>query len=304
MGADSMASQILKAGEQQIIKTLQEARAILADLVSFDREQWKAELRHTVLAAIPLAEGAKREDVVRQVRRGFAQKMSSRPWYPALAEEVVDEELSADGAERRKRVLAALAMPVAAPVKKEVVAPTNGREVLLDTVRLFARPHEDFATALAVLEENEKLLAATHSQGGFLRRLFGGSNADTDRSYKVQFAEPGAGTMKTEMIDFPAFLAESGKKASLLATLSAGSGPAFRKLEGTADEALTSFVDRQLVELHLVHRRLGSLNTLFQARAASDKKTVRGIKVELLTIKNSLVKASQRRREYAGDAKG
>ena len=57
-------------------------------------------------------------------------------------------------------------------------------------------------------------------------------------------------------------------------------------------------MDKQLNELLLIHRRLGSLNAHLQARVQQEKKTARGIKIELLTIKNAIVKANQRRHEY------
>jgi len=305
MGTDTMASQILKDGEMQVVKALQEARTMVAHLIAYDRESWKGELRHSVLSDIPLTEGTRREDLLKSIRRGFAQKMSSKPWYPALAEEVADEELAADGKERKERVLEGLALPEATDAQP--VQETGGREVLMDAVRILARPHEEIATALAVLEENEKLLNAPRQpSGGWLRRLFGGGGAqkEQDRNYKVQYSDPGSPAVKTEVIEIPVFLTETGKKATLLGALAAGSGPAFRKLESTADGTLAAFVDRQLTDLLLIHRRLASLNTLFQSRATADKKQLRGIKVELLTIKNSLVKANQRRHEFKDEGEG
>ena len=120
----------------------------------------------------------------------------------------------------------------------------------------------------------------------------------------MQYAEPGVPAPKTEMIDFPQFSTEVQKKSSLLAALAPGSGPAFRRLAGTSEEQLAGFVDKQLNELLLIHRRLGCLNTMFQARVTQEKKTARGIKIELLTIKNAIVKANQRRHEYKEKGSG
>ena len=114
----------------------------------------------------------------------------------------------------------------------------------------------------------------------------------------MQYAEPGEPTVKTETIDFGLFAAEVQKKSSLLATLSSGTGPAFRRLATTSERQLAGFVDKQLNELLLIHRRLGALNTVLQQRVTEEKKTARGIKIELLTIKNAIVKANQRRHEY------
>jgi hypothetical protein len=176
----------------------------------------------------------------------------------------------------------------------------------MEAVRILCRPHEDVATALAVLEENERLLRDSRGLGGgWLRRLLGrGADPQTEsRSYKVQFAEPGVPTPRTEVIDFPVFLVDTQKKSSLMAALASGKGPAYRKLDGTSEELLATFLEKQLNELLLIHRRLASLNTLFQAKATQEKKTTRGIKIELLTIKNSIVKANQRRHEYRDDVK-
>ncbi len=138
------------------------------------------------------------------------------------------------------------------------------------------------------------------SGGGWFKRLFGGSSASktADRVYKVQYAEPGVPAPRTESIDFPPFAVEVQKKSSLLASLAPGTGPAFKRLAATSESQLAGFVDKQLNELLLIHRRLGSLNTVLQARVTQEKKTARGIKIELLTIKNAIVKANQRRHEY------
>ncbi len=306
MGSDTMASQILKDNEIQIIKAVHQLRAVIAELIAFHRESWKAELRRKVLSQLNLApqDGRMRkEEAVRAVRRGFGQSMNGKPWYPALSEEVIQEEVGDDGPARKEKILASLVVTATETVKV-TVAP-EGKPILLEAVRILCRPHEEISTALAVLEENKRLLHDSRGTGGWFRRLLGrsGDSEGESRTYKAQYAEPGVPAPKTEPIDFSAFLAETQKKSSLLAALASGKGPAYRKLDATSEELLANFLDKQLNELLLIHRRLASLNTLFQARAAQEKKTTRGIKIELLTIKNAIVKANQRRHEYRDEVK-
>jgi hypothetical protein len=300
MGTDSMTSQILKDSEIQIIKTVHLLRSILADLIGYCRESWKADIRRTVLPALsPGNVEGHRDEMIRAIRRVFANKMPGKPWYPSLVEEIVDEELAEDAEERRAKVLASLV--IAAPVQARVVEERDGRSILLETVRLLSRPSEELATAITVLEENERLVTESRgSGGGWLKRLFGGGSTpkSADRIYKVQYAEPGVPEPRNETIDFPRFAVEVQKKSSLLASLASGTGPAYRRLAGTSESQLSGFADKQLNELLLIHRRLGSLNTHLQARVQQEKKTARGIKIELLTIKNAIVKANQRRHEY------
>jgi hypothetical protein len=304
MGTDTMASQILKDHEVQIIKSIHQIRGLAAEMIAFHRESWKADLRRRVLSQVPLSSGESRmrkEEAVRVIRKGFSQWMAGKPWYPALAEEILEEELAEDGAARRQKILASLAVAVA---KNEETAPApDGKAILSEAARLIARPHEELATAIAILEENERMLLDSRgSGGGWLKRLLGVGGAQTAavRTYKVQYAEPGVPAPKTETIDFPTFIPEVQKKASLFAALSSASSPAFRRLAATGEAQLAAFIDKQLNELLLIHRRLGSLNTLLQGRATQEKKTARGIKIELLTIKNCIVKANHKRHEYGG----
>jgi hypothetical protein len=302
MGSDTMASQILKDSEIQIIKTTHVLRTLLAELISFSRESWKADVRRMVVSTLSpsTAEGhARREEMPRAIRRAFAARMTGKPWYPSLVEEIADEDLADDAEARREKVLASLV--VTAQPQVEVTEAPDGRTILLEAIRLLSRPNEELVTAVTVLEENERLLVDSRgSSGGWLKRLFGGAPAPktADRVYKVEYAEPGVPAPKTETVDFPSFATEVRKKSSLLASLASGAGPSFKRLSATSESQLAGFVDKQLNEVLLIHRRLGSLNTLLQARVMQEKKTARGIKIELLTIKNAIVKANKRRHEY------
>jgi hypothetical protein len=302
MSPDSMASQILKDSEVQIVKTVRHIRGLVAELIAYHRESWKAEMRRKVLTRYPPAspeEHVRKEEALHAMRRGFGQAMEGKPWYPALAEELLEEETAADGEARKQKVLASLV--VAEPETAEESPLLGGRAILMDAVRILCRPHEDLAKALAILEENERLLLESRgSGGGWLKRLLGvrTSPKGAERTYKVEYSEPGVPLPKTEPIDFTSFLAETRKKASLLAALSSGTGPAHRRLSQTGDEQLAAFLDKELNEVLLIHRRLGSLNTLFQARSAQEKRTSRGIKIELLTMKNSIVNANRKRHEF------
>ena len=303
MSPDTMSAQILKDCEIQIVKTVRQIRGLVAELIAFYRESWKLEVRRKVLTRYPpdAALGhVQKEEALRAMRRGFGQSMDGKLWYPALAEELVEEEIADDGAARKRKLLASLAVPE--PVQVEIATPAEGRAILMDAVRTICRPHEELATALAILEENDRLLTESRgSRGGWLKRLLGVriSPQAAERICKVQYTEPGVPQPMTETIEFTSFLAEASRKASLLAALSSGTGPAYRRLSDTGEKQLAAFLDKQLNEMLLIHRRLASLNALFQARSAQEKRTSRGIKIELLTLKNSIVNANRKRHEYS-----
>lgn len=303
LGGDGMAAQILKDHEGQIARAFRESRGVIADIASYHRESWKAELRRAVLPFVslePAAQG-RREEILRAMRKVSGKEMQGLPWYPALAQELVAEEVESDSASRKGRLLASLAIPEPVPVQK-TVEQREGKPILMEAVRILARPHEELITAVESLSETERLFQGRGGGlGNALRRLFGLSpkqNTDT-HTYEIQFSEPVTGATRAEKVSFPQFAEEARKKATLLAAIAAGSGPAYKRLEKTAETPLAAFLDKQLNELLLIHRRLAGFNTLFQARASqAGRQGVRGIKLELLAIRNSLVKANQRRHEF------
>ncbi|MGO9412704.1 MAG: hypothetical protein ACLQCB_18400 [Spirochaetia bacterium] len=303
LGPDAMSAQILKDQEMQIERAFQDCRSIIADVVTYHRESWKAELRRVALPHLSLEPGAsgKKDETVRLMRKIFSKEMEGRPWYPALAQELFAEETESDAESRKARLLASLSIPEAQPAQKSEVR-REGKPILMEAVRILSRPYEELVTAIESLSETERLLLPR--EGGFgqtLRRLFGmGARAKTDsHTYEITFTEPAAGTTKAEKLSFPQFAQEARKKATLLAAISAGTGPAYKRLEGTSETSLAAFLDKQLNELLLIHRRLAGFNALFQSKAATaGKQGVRGIKLELLAIRNSLVKANQRRHEF------
>jgi len=303
LSGDITSAHILKEQEGQILRVFHDCQSIIADLATFHRESWKADVRRTVLPQVslePAGGPGKKDDAVRALRKAYGKEMEGRPWYPALAQELIAEETESDAEARRARLLASLAIPE--PVAVEDATPRESKPILMEAVRILSRPHEELIAAVESLSETERLLQAREGGiGHALRRLFGRSQRPkTDsHTYEITFSEPAQGTTKSEKVNFPQFAEGTRKKATLLAAISSGSGPAYKRIQGASESSLAAFVDKQLNEMLLIHRRLAGFNTLFQARAAqAGKQGVRGIKLELLTIRNSIVKANQRRHEY------
>ncbi len=312
LGPDSLAVHILKDSQTQIETYLRQARSLIGELISYQRECWKAEVRAKVLfppiaglAAGPAAAARnRREEILGEIKKRFGSVMTGNPWYPALIDEILAEELGEDAEERKKKLLAALAIPEAPPREEKEAQQRDVRPLLLEALRILGRPHEELAAAAETLADNALTLETQElGLGGRIRRWFRprGKRGDVGRVYAVQYQGREDASLKTETIDFPRFIAEARKKAGLLASLSGGTSAAYRRLEAESGEKLMAYLDSQLNDLLLIHRRMGGLNALFQARAAKVRATtVKGVKLQLLTVRNAIARAHQRRNEGAG----
>ena len=111
MGTDRVHAVVAKDAVNQLGLTQRELAILVSEFASFQREFWKAELRARALPKVQLDRQrpeTKREENLRALRRAVADTMPGSPFYPELAGEVLDEELSPDAEDRRARLLESL----------------------------------------------------------------------------------------------------------------------------------------------------------------------------------------------------
>jgi uncharacterized protein with von Willebrand factor type A (vWA) domain len=89
------------------------------------------------------------------------------------------------------------------------------------------------------------------------------------------------------------------KKTKTLQAL-ANRGPAQAKLEAMQDEQLIQFLERTIRDVQNLHKILSALDEFFKSAVdKTDRAKVKGIKPELSTIKNTIVRANSKRHEYS-----
>ena len=171
---------------------------------------------------------------------------------------------------------------------------------LVEAARTVTRGHAEFAAALATVIENQRILESRNRGLGerlrqWILRALG--RKDAGRVYDVEYTDAQTGSTRMERISFAEFAEDARKKLALLGSLSTPAGLA--RIEAAAEPALLEFIDKLLSDLFLLHRRLAGLNALFQSRAAVGRKTeIKGVRLELVAVKNSIVKANQKRHDY------
>jgi hypothetical protein len=77
-------------------------------------------------------------------------------------------------------------------------------------------------------------------------------------------------------------------------------GAAAARLEAMDEKQLLGLLEKNIRELQSLHKILSALDDFFKARAdKEDRERIKGIKPELATIKNAIVKANQKRHEFS-----
>ena len=117
--------------------------------------------------------------------------------------------------------------------------------------------------------------------------------------YNVEYMDPVKSITVRERINFNTFRADLDRKIRTLTPMASRGGNT-SKLEAMQEEQLIGFLERNVRELQSIHKTLAALDEFFKAEVdKDDREKVRGIKPELATIKNAIVRANSKRHEYS-----
>jgi len=302
LGTDVISARILIDTQAQIAESLGSARARLAELESWHRERWKAEVREKVLPRVPASPQTGVEDRAGEtaaIKRVFEQKMPAATWRSDLVTEILEEDRPEDAGLRCARLLASLSIPQPAVVRLETSFDRRPR--ILEAVRGLCRLNEELARGEEVLLSNETDLDR-HGLSFFqrIRRWFRrGRGKVDDRYYEIELRDAASAEPKRVNLSFLGFIGDLREMQGVLTELSDESSAPSRRLAALGEKQVVDFLDWQLRQLRQFHRKMEALNSLFQIRAVNERRiAARGIKLELLAVENGIARADAVRQEW------
>jgi uncharacterized protein YeeX (DUF496 family) len=94
------------------------------------------------------------------------------------------------------------------------------------------------------------------------------------------------------------FRGDLEKRTRILAGMSA-QGTVMAKLKAMNEEQVTTYLERTIRDVQNFHRILTALDDYFKTSVSQNERTkIKGIKPELASVKNCIVRANQLRAEY------
>ena len=303
MGADSFASGIFSSALKQLADGCQSILADLKTVRAFQRERYKLDLRTMVMPNVPQPETLKPGDAesLGKVRPVFAASGMPGPFIPELVGEVLAEDHGPDSEKFRSATLARLRTQPATK-KKKTAPPVSLSQLLIDAIRAIAAASRALDESLERLRENAAILQTRKQSFGarfreWLDRLF--KRSPESHVYELEFMDEGTGTRHRESVDLDSFLEKLHKKSQTYGGILSRSGSLWSKIEHAGEDQLYKFVNKELGDLHLIHRRALAFDSFFKSQSTSDeKRKLRGIKIEITTMRNAIAKASQLKHEY------
>jgi hypothetical protein len=292
VGIDQIALRVIGESLTNLSKSTGAIIGYLRELTDYNREAFKLDLR-TAARPGPNDAGAA------ALKKKYAAAAPGKPFYPDLAEEVIREDYSRDGPALREKALASLAIPQteAHAVRQEV----SYKHLLLEGALSIGSASAALMDCGLKCDENSELLASRklglwEKIKNIMRQMVG--KEQDEIVYTLEFMDPSRGVSVKEDLNFRQFRVEMDRKNRVLAGL-ASRGTAYTRLESMPEEQIVAWLEKNIREVQSVHKTLTGLDEYFKTEATrEERERIKGIKPELSTVKNAILRANQLRHEY------
>jgi len=301
-GSDTLSSGVMSDARGQLTKYSKLIAEKLKVIGTFKREEYKHMIRTEVLPRVPDASSLVPDDpaTITMMRDAFRESGLAGHFVPELASETLREECSPQASQYHDEALGRLQV---VQKKKKVARPKESlQSILISAIRSLAACSRSLSTCVEHLEGNAEVLNSRQRSLGERFRAWVDrvvNRRPQEATYTVEYLDETTGAHQSEAITFESFMESVAKKSRLYGAFLAKSGVSWTKLQAASEEQLYQFINKELGECHLIHRRCQALDIYFKASATKEERTkLRGVKIELTTIRNSIVKANQLKHEY------
>ena len=284
-------------------QALNEINEGLKNLADFQRERYKIEVRKNILMN-PHFNKAQAYDsagtIITEIKRLFPTCMDKKPLAMDLIGEIAAEEAGADKANRQAALLQKLQVEVKKSKKQENTVDTH--EILMDALRTLGTTSEQYDLVLNKIMNNHEVLQSEHNSfmdkiKQLFRKMFGLAEPAVD--YDVTLVDSKTGAKRKEKIHFTEFATSLSKRIKYYGSFSMKGSPGANRLGSQDDKTNLDFLNRQMIDNNHLMALLGALDEYFKNTATpQDRGKIKGIKMELTSIKNIIVKTNQIRAEY------
>ncbi|MBQ8014435.1 MAG: hypothetical protein IJ257_08630 [Treponema sp.] len=301
--SDALNASMLNDNLSKASHALNDINSALKDYTEFQKEWYKGQIRRNVIlnpnfdANKALSEPASE---LQQIKKHFASGMGKVPFYSELVEEIIQEDQAENKEEIQKRLLAKLNIQREEAKKTEKRIDTKA--LIMGALQVLGSTPPQLASIAQKIQDNHDLLESEHNSfmdklKRALRKAF--NIEEKPLYYSVTITDQTTGAKRIDKIHYQNFITEIATKARRYGSVAQVNSPGYKKIAAMPEDKIAEFVSVQITDCNKLMVLLNALDDFFKTSAApSNKAKVKGLKIDITTLKNSVVKANQLRVEY------
>lgn len=301
--SDALTASMVNDNLSKASHAVSDINSSLKEYTEFQKEWYKGQIRRNVMTSASFDANkalGDRASEIQQIKKNFAAGMGKVPFYSELVEEIVQEDQGEKKDELQQKVLAKLS--VAKGNEKKAEKRIDTKALIMGALQVLGATPPQIGTIAQKIQENHDVLESEHNSfmdklKRSLRKAFG--IEEKPLFYSVAIIDQTTGTKRIEKINYQSFMTDLATKARRYASVSQTSSPGYKKIMAMPEEKIAEFVAAQIADCNRLLVLLGALDDFFKSTASpANKSKVKGLKIDITTLKNSIVKANQQRVEY------
>ena len=301
--SDALTVSMINDNLSKAAQALTDINSDLKEYTEFQKEYYKAQIRKNVMTAAGFDANKAMSDVaseLQQIKKNFAAGMGKVPFYSELVEEIVQEDQGDKKEARQKALLSKLNVQKANDKKQEKKVDTKA--LIMDSLLVLGSTPAQIGVIAQKIQENHDLLLSEHNSfwdklKRALKKAFG--IAEKPLYYTITIVDQTTGSKRTDKINYQSLMTDLATKARRYGSVAQKNSPGYLKISGMPEEKIAEFVSAQISDCNKLMVILNALDDFFKATASPmNKSKVKGLKIDITTFKNSVVKANQYRAEY------
>ncbi len=276
---------------------------ILKELTDLHKEIYKGNIRKSVIGN-PRFNSQKAYASVKneyeEIKSVFTAGMGKEPFYGNLIEEITQEDLSPKKDELQKKVLEKLKIQDTKKEKKE--KKVDQKAFLMNAVKVLGGSYTQLNTTISKIRENHQILQDEHKSffsklKEMIRKAF--NLKEPSVIYAISITDPATQVVQHKNINYSKFLNSLVHRAAIYEGISFTQGNGYKQVESNEESKILEFCNKQLTDCRDLTIILAGLDDFFKTAAAPlNRPRIKGMKMEISSLKNSIVKSNQYKAEY------
>jgi len=302
-GSDAMATKVLNDFITVATKTILNINTMLKELVEFQKEVYKATVRKTLEEYPKYSKEkalASKEEAYAQIKKLFPSVLGKKPFYKELIDEIIAEDFAPNKKALQQAVLQKLTIKI--PQSKKKNKHIDTKSLLMDALRTLGSITPQIEQLIKKISTNQHILENENKSfwdklTTVVRKAFKVEQPSID--YKLLIEDPITHLKQYKTINYTEFMSALSKQMSMYNSFAIKNTPGYMKLEVQSNENILAFINKQLAACKKMTLILESLNDFFKkAVRPANREHLENWTIELTSIQNTLIKATQRKAEY------
>ena len=303
-GTDALATSVLNDSLSNAARSVEIINGILKEFADFQREVYKIEIRREVMAHPSFLVDKvfeSKETMLAQIKKVFQVVSTKKPFYSELVDEIIEETIGSNAKEKQQLLVSKLVVKKSTKEKKEKQIDT--RSILMDAVRSLGGVVPQLESVISKFEDNSEVLES--EKNSFWDKLIEAIQKAFNLEkkpliYKVAVPEAVTQTKHYEHINFNEYIAGLEKRCKYYSSFTTRKTPGYEKIEAMSSDKVVEFITKQLSECQRLITTLTAFDDFFKETVTPlDRSRIKGVKMEISSLKNTIIKTNQRKAEYS-----